>query len=99
MSEQATAVRAARTVLPGVAMIAVTFGLARYGYGLLLPEMRAEFSMGAGAAGLISSGAYLSYLVANAGVVWVTDRYGARVAVGLAASLAAVGMAVISVAG
>ncbi|HET9419641.1 MAG TPA: MFS transporter [Nocardioides sp.] len=100
MSEQATAVmRTSRTVLPGVAMIAVSFGLARYGYGLLLPEMRAEFGMGADAAGLISSGAYLSYLVANAAVVWVTARHGARVAIGLAAGLAAVGMAVISVAG
>ncbi len=99
MPEQATAVRATRTVLPGVAMVAVSFGLARYGYGLLLPEMRAEFAMGADAAGFISSGAYLSYLVANAGVVWVTATYGARVAVGLAAALAAAGMAVISVAG
>ncbi len=80
-------------------MIAVSFGLARYGYGLLLPEMRAEFGMGADAAGLISSGAYFSYLIANAAVVWVTARYGARVAVGLAAALAAVGMAVIAAAG
>ena len=80
-------------MLPGIAMIAVTFGLARYGYGLLLPEMRAEFAMGADAAGLISSGAYLSYLVANIGVVWVTSRFGPRTAVGLAATLAAVGMA------
>ncbi len=99
MAEQATAVRTASTVLPGVAMIAVSFGLARYGYGLLLPEMRAEFGMGADAAGLISSGAYASYLGANAGVVWVIARYGARAAVGLAAVLASVGMAVVAVAG
>lgn len=90
---------AARTVVPGIAMIAVTFGLARYGYGLLLPEMRAEFAMGAGAAGLISSGAYASYLVANAAVVWVTSRHGSRTAIGLAAALAAVGMAMVAAAG
>jgi predicted MFS family arabinose efflux permease len=99
MPEQGAAVRTASTVLPGVAMIAVTFGLARYGYGLLLPEMRAEFAMGAEAAGFISSGAYASYLGANVGVVWVITRYGARAAVGLAAVLAATGMAVISIAG
>jgi predicted MFS family arabinose efflux permease len=91
--------RTASTVVPGVAMIAVTFGLARYGYGLLLPEMRAEFAMGADAAGLISSGAYLSYLAANAGVVWVTAKFGPRTAIGLAAALAAVGMAVVAAAG
>jgi len=98
MSETVTVQRAARTVVPGVAMIAITFGLARYGYGLLLPEMRAEFAMGAGAAGVISSGAYASYLVANAAVVWVGSRFGPRTALGLAAGLAAVGMAVVATA-
>lgn len=85
-----------RTVLPGAAMIAVTFGLARYGYGLLLPEMRSDLAFGSGAAGLISSGTYLSYLVANVGVVWVTGRLGPRAAIGAAAALAATGMVVIA---
>lgn len=88
----------ARTLVPGTAMIAVTFGLARYGYGLLLPDMRADIAMSAGAAGAISSLAYLSYLIANVGVVWVTTRGGPRLAVGGAAALAAVGMGLISVA-
>src|SRR6188508_3045386 len=51
------------------------------------------------AAGLISSGAYLSYLAANVGVVWVTARFGPRMAVGLAAALAAGGMTLVAVAG
>jgi predicted MFS family arabinose efflux permease len=80
-------------------MIAVTFGLARYGYGLLLPDMRSDLALDPGAAGLISSGAYVSYLVANVGVVWVAGRLGPRVAIGLAAALAAAGMAVIAFAG
>lgn len=83
------------TVLPGAAMIAVTFGLARYGYGLLLPEMQSDLHITAGTAGLISSGSYVCYLAANIGVVSVTSRYGPRAAVGLAAALAAGGMAVI----
>ena len=99
-TETATAVStppsAARTVLPGTAMIAVTFGLSRYGYGLLLPDMRAEVQMTASTAGLISSAAYLSYMAANIGVVAVLGRWGPRVAVGGAALLAAVGMGVIA---
>ncbi|RCK70950.1 MFS transporter [Desertihabitans brevis] len=87
-----------RTVLPGAAMVAVTFGLARYGYGLLLPEMRAELSLSPGAAGLISSASYASYLLANLAVVGVSGRFGPRVAVGLAAGTAAVGMALVAVA-
>ncbi|ONI76033.1 hypothetical protein ALI144C_35585 [Actinosynnema sp. ALI-1.44] len=87
-----------RVVLPGAAMIAVTFGLARYGYGLLLPDMQSELRMSADTAGLISSGAYVSYLVANFAVVWLTVRFGPRWAVGAAAGLASTGMALVAVA-
>ena len=85
-------------LVPGTAMIAVTFGLARYGYGLLLPDMRAEIGMTAGTAGLVSSAAYASYLIANIGVVELTSRWGPRLAVGGAAGLAAVGMLAIALA-
>ena len=79
-------------------MIAVSFGLARYGYGLLLPEMRSTLSITAGVAGLIASATYVSYLLANAGVVWVTGRWGPRAAIGLATLLASAGMLMISLA-
>ena len=88
----------AAVLVPGAAMIAVTFGLARYGYGLLLPEMRTELGMSASAAGLVSSATYVSYMVANVLVVQVAARRGSRVAIGAAATFAAVGMATIAVA-
>lgn len=88
----------AAVLLPGTAMIALTFGLARYGYGLLLPDMKADIGIGPSAAGLISSLGYVSYLVANAAVVPLASRHGSRVAVALAAGSAAVGMAAIAVA-
>ncbi|GAA5142331.1 hypothetical protein GCM10023340_05620 [Nocardioides marinquilinus] len=87
-----------RTVLPGVAMIAITFGLARYGYGLLLPDMQRDLGLAPSAAGLISSGGYAAYLAANLGVVPLTTRRGARAAVLAAAASAAAGMAVVAVA-
>jgi predicted MFS family arabinose efflux permease len=88
----------AATVLPGVAMIATTFGLARYGYGLLLPDMQAEIGLGPDVAGLVSSAAYVSYLAANTAVVVVLARWGARIALGAAAALGAAGMTVVSLA-
>jgi len=87
-----------RTVLPGTAMIAVSFGLARYGYGLLLPEMRADLGLDAGTAGLIASGTYLSYLVANVAAVVVADRWGPRAAIGAAGLFATTGMAIMAAA-
>ena len=98
-TQPASGGRPAWTVaVPGAAMIAVTFGLGRYGYGLLLPEMQADLAISPGAAGLIASGTYLSYLVANIGVVWVCSRFGTRTAIALAAATAALGMAMMAAA-
>lgn len=87
-----------RTVVPGVGMIAVTFGLARYGYGLLLPDMQASLGVDTATAGLIASGAYVAYLAANFAVVWLTARFGPRLPIGVAAGLAAAGMFTIAAA-
>ena len=97
-AERAAGAAAWRTVLPGTAMIAVSFGLARYGYGLLLPQMRAELALDAGTAGLIASGTYLSYLIANVAAVVLADRCGPRAAIGAAALFATTGMALMAVA-
>ncbi len=83
----------------GVGMIAVSFGLARYGYGLLLPDMRASLDLDVGTAGLIGSSAYVSYLVANTAVVGLMIRTGPRLPLVLATVSAAAGMAVIATAG
>jgi len=97
MTEARTSVRVAlRSVVPGAAMIAVTFGLARYGYGLLLPEMQADLGIDPRAVGLIASGAYVSYLVGNTAVVWLIGRFGPRLPIALAAISAAVGMVAIA---
>jgi len=88
-----------RLLVPtGVGMIALTFGLARYGYGLLLPDMRAALGMGAGTAGLVGSSAYLGYLVANTAVVPLTVRTGPRLPLALATVAAAGGMSLIAIA-
>lgn len=47
----------------GTSFIAMTYGLVRMAYGLFLPDVQAELSFGAAAAGLISTGASLSYCV------------------------------------
>lgn len=96
--DRSQAASVAAVLVPGAAMIAVTFGLARYGYGLLLPEMRTDLGMSASAAGLVSSATYVSYMVANVLVVQVTSRWGPRAAVAAAASSAAIGMATIGLA-
>jgi predicted MFS family arabinose efflux permease len=88
-----------RVTVPGAAMIAVTFGLARYGYGLLLPRMQTGLGIDARTGGLIASAAYVSYLAGNAAVVWLTGRFGPRPPLLMATVAAASGMAMIAAAG
>lgn len=88
-----------RLLVPaGVGIIAVAFGLARYGYGLLLPDMRASLGIDLGTAGLIGSSAYLSYLLANTAVVPLTIRTGPRLPLALATVSAVGGMLMIAAA-
>lgn len=89
-----------RLLVPtGVGMIAVSFGLARYGYGLLLPDMRAALDVAPGTAGLVGSSAYVSYLLANTAVVPLTARTGPRPPLALATATAVGGMLLLATAG
>ena len=82
----------------GVGVVAVSYGLARYGYGLLLPDMRNAFGLSSAALGLIASTAYASYLLAVASAGALSARHGPRLAVVAGGILAVVGMIVIALA-
>lgn len=75
-------------------MVGVTFGMARYGYGLLLPDMRREYGLSASALGAIATGAYAVYLVASAATGVLAARAGPRRTAVAAGLLAALGMAI-----
>ncbi|QDL91993.1 YbfB/YjiJ family MFS transporter [Paroceanicella profunda] len=82
----------------GFGLIAVCYGFARFAFGLFLPQVEAELSLGPALAGLISGGAFLVYCLAIAASAVLTERVGPRaVAVG-AALAAAAGMAGIAAA-
>src|SRR5215207_6791051 len=85
-------------VSAGVGLVAVSYGLARYGYGLLLPDMRAAFGLSTTALGLVASTAYASYLLAVASAGALTARFGPRAVVISGGALAVAGMTVIAVA-
>ena len=87
-----------RLVSAGVAAVAVAFGLARYGYGLLLPDIRADLGLGTAVLGLIGSGAYVAYLLATVLGSGLAARRGGRVAVLLGTGLAIGGMLLVAVA-
>lgn len=67
-----------RLVLPGVGMIAATYGLARFSFGLLLPGISTSLGMSEFVSGLMSSLFYLSYSFAVLFSTVMTTKDGPR---------------------
>jgi predicted MFS family arabinose efflux permease len=88
----------ARLVPPGLALIAVTYGLARFAYGLFLPDMRAALGLPSALLGVIGAGSYVGYCVAIVVALAFTSRTGPRLMAGAAGAVAVVGMATVAAA-
>jgi predicted MFS family arabinose efflux permease len=73
-------------------MVAASYGLARYGYGLLLPDIRASFDLSTRSLGLIGTGSYVAYLAATVAAVPLATRRGPRFPVVLGGGAATGGM-------
>ncbi len=85
-------------VAPGLALIAVTYGLARFGYGLFLPEMREAFGLSSSLLGAIGAGSYVAYCVAVVVSLLYTSRTGPRLMAVVAGAAAVVGTAAVAAA-
>lgn len=84
--------------LSGLALVGVTFGMARYGYGLFLPQLTTAFSLDKPTQGLIGSGSYAGYLVATIMASWLSGHAGPRYPLALGALCAAAGTALVAAA-
>ena len=91
--------KASQLALAGLSAIAVAYGFARYGYGLFVPAFRKEFGLSTEAVGLISSGAYASYLIAMVSTGFMVGRTGPRFPVVVGLACAGAGMSLIAASG
>lgn len=82
--------------IAGTAIQGVTFGFARYGYGLFLPEIRDEFALSVSLVGVIGSASYVSYLIALILVGSLSARLGPRPLVVAGGVFAVVGMVLVA---
>jgi len=81
-----------KLVLPGITMIAATYGLGRFSYGLLLPDMNESLHMSEFISGVISSLFYLSYCTTIIFSTVITTREGPRKMILLAGLFAFTGL-------
>ncbi len=89
--------RPARLIWPGVLVVGVSYGLARYTYGLFVPDIKAELGLSTGVIGLIASGSYAGFLVASALTAVFAARTGPRLPVVAGAFSAMAGMLFIAI--
>lgn len=81
-----------KIVLPGIAMIAVTYALARYSFGLLLPDISSALNLSESQAGYVSSAAYAAYTLSLLTASVLIHKYNARYMVLLSGATAFLGM-------
>ena len=82
----------------GFGLIAVCYGFARFAFGLFLPQIDGDLSLGPSLSGVISGGSFAGYCIAIVASAILTERFGARAVATGAAIVAALGMAGIALA-
>lgn len=85
--------------IAGTSLIAVTYGMARFSWGLMLPEVIVDIPFSPQMAGVISACSFAAYCLAIVASSVLDDRFGPRLMAAAAACCAASGLAVIAVAG
>lgn len=80
-------------IAAGFAVIAASYGLARFAYGLFLPAITADLGLSRTEAGLISAGAFAAYCLAITVAALASNKLGARRIVLIAGLVATTGMA------
>ncbi len=80
----------------GAALIAISYGLARFAFGLFVPQIRADLALSPDLIGIIGALPLISFVLSTLVAPLAAVRLGARNTVVLSAAFGAVGLALIS---
>jgi len=80
----------------GASLIAISFGLARFAFGLFVPPIRDDLGLTSYTIGIIGSLPLVSFLLATIVAPWTTDRFGARAAAVLSGLFGVAGLGLIA---
>ena len=80
----------------GISIEAVTYGLARYVYGLFLPQIQSDLALTTQLMGMIASTSYIGYLLATIIGTYITAITGPRFPIMLGGFAATIGMGLIA---
>ncbi|MDX6676804.1 MAG: hypothetical protein QOE31_856 [Solirubrobacteraceae bacterium] len=83
---------ATRLTATGVACVGCAYGMARYGFGLLLPAMRADLQLSDASIGMTAAAGYATYLIVSLRTGSLVARFGPRAIVLAGGGCAVAGM-------
>lgn len=81
----------------GLMIVAVTYGFARYGYGLFLPEIQQDLALSVEIMGMIAGASSAGAIVATIAGANLSEKFGSRLPVLLGGSTAFFGMLVMAI--
>ncbi len=81
-----------RLAFAGIGAVGTAFGMARYGYGLLLPDIQRSYRLDTLTLGAIGAGSYAAYLLAATVTGFRAQALGSRLTVVIGGLLATTGM-------
>lgn len=84
--------------ITGFSLIAVTYGMARFSWGLMMPEVVKEVPFSPQIAGIIAACSYLAYCLAIVCAPFLVSRFGPRMPALTAALAAALGLILLALA-
>tara|TARA_R110002126_G_scaffold59569_3_gene156013 strand:- start:1704 stop:2432 length:729 start_codon:yes stop_codon:yes gene_type:complete len=84
-------------IIAGLAIVAATFGLARYSFGLFIPQISNELGLSLDVIGMIAGGSYTGFLVATLTAGWLSQRFSPSMPVFIGGLCAAIGMGLVAV--
>ncbi|MEB5837480.1 MFS transporter [Pantoea dispersa] len=87
-----------RLTLSGFMLIAVTYGLARFAWGMMMPQVTQQISFTPRASGMLAACSYLAYCLATPGATLLLARWGVRSTAILAALTAMLGLLLLAAA-
>ncbi|OWS76968.1 MFS transporter [Pantoea sp. VS1] len=87
-----------RLTLSGFMLIAVTYGLARFAWGMMMPQVAQQISFSPRASGMLAACSYLAYCLATPGATLLLARWGVRSTAILAALTAMFGLLLLAAA-
>jgi predicted MFS family arabinose efflux permease len=76
----------------GIGVVGTAYGMARYGYGLLLPDIRREYGLSTAELGTIAAGSYAAYLAGSVVVGALAGRLALRLLVLIGGACGVAGM-------